>query len=135
MWSSLILIQQLGHSKSWQSLLVRLLYHTLVLSMRLQWITCLFAQAEPRPDQEQDLAELGWRIAAVIVKKKTDKYGKAGDRSNLLVRYATTEDVKNYKAPPPAAKTRRKRRTDADEGQVPEVKRKKKKRQRKVSAF
>jgi hypothetical protein len=58
-----------------------------------------------------DLAMFGWRLANDIVKKKTDKYGKAGETGKLLVRYATVDDLKTYKPRPEGMERPKKRRS------------------------
>ena len=65
------------------------------------------AMAEETPD----LAMFGWRLSNDIVKKKTDKYGKAGETGKLLVRYATVDDLKTYKPRPEGMAPPRNRRT------------------------
>lgn len=65
------------------------------------------AMAEETPD----LAMFGWRLSTDIVKKKTDKYGKAGETAKLLVRYATVDDLKTYKPRPEGTAPPRNRRT------------------------
>lgn len=58
-----------------------------------------------------DLAMFGWRLSNDIVKKKTDKYGRAGETAKMLVRYATVDDLKTYKPRPEGMERPKKRRS------------------------
>ena len=58
-----------------------------------------------------DLAMFGWRLSNDIVKRKTDKYGKAGETGKMLVRYATVDDLKTYKPRPEGMDPPKKRRS------------------------
>ncbi|MEC9052057.1 MAG: hypothetical protein VX747_06330, partial [Actinomycetota bacterium] len=73
-------------------------------------------------EETPDLAMFGWRLSQDIVKKKSDKYGKAGEVGKLLVRYATVDDLKTYKprpegqsAPRERRRSKKKRRSRSDD--------------------
>jgi hypothetical protein len=74
-------------------------------------------------DLEVDLASFGWRLCADITKHRSDKYGKKGEVGNLLVRFATVDDLKIFKPRPERSERpgggkrgqRKRRSRDADD--------------------